>query len=167
MTTHAAPPRRGPSDGGFLLLELVAVMAVAGTLLGIGLWGFASHQRGAELQGTHQELVSRLRGVADRAVTEGRTHCVALEGSGRAYSVWRGTCGTGTLLQGPLRTRDDRVSVTAVTAGATPAPACSAAATCVYFSPRGTATPAELTVRSTARPVTYTVRVEGLTGRVW
>ena len=162
-TTTAARRPGGRGEDGFLLVELLAAMSVAGILLAIGLWGFTGQQRAAEHQGSRQELVSRLRNVAERAVSEGRTYCVALDGGGRAYSVFADTCASGPAVQGPLRTRDERVTITATVTGP---PACPPGATCLAFLPRGTATPAQLTVRSTARTPTYTVVVEGLTGRV-
>lgn len=162
----ATPDGRTPRDGGFMLLELIVVMSIAGILVSIGIWGFTSHQRTAEHQGTQRQLVSQLRSVAELAVSEGRTYCVAVEGTGRSYSVFRSSCSTGSAVRGPLRTGGAAVTIAATVTSLAPVPACAPGATCLYFYPRGTASPAQLTVRSAVRTPVYTVRVEGLTGRV-
>jgi prepilin-type N-terminal cleavage/methylation domain-containing protein len=152
-------------DSGFTMIELMVVMSISSTLLAIGVFGFTSYQRTAEHKGTQQELASVLRNTSERAISEGRTYCVDVAENGLAYDIWRGACGTGTLVQGPLKTKDDRVTVLA--SDTNPAVESVSPTCCITFYPRGTATPTWLTVSSEAREATYTITIEGLTSRVY
>jgi prepilin-type N-terminal cleavage/methylation domain-containing protein len=154
-------------DSGFTMIELIVVMSVASTLMALAVFGFTNYQRTAEHQGTQEQLTSQLRNLSQRAISEGRTYCIALASDSVSYDIWRGSCGTGTHVQGPLLTQDSRVTISATVTVASPTPPCSAGAACIYFYPRGTATPAQLIVSSSARDTTYTIRVEGLTARVY
>ena len=159
------PDRR---DDGFTLIELIAVMAIGGVLATVGAFGFTNLQSGSEHRGSTAELVSALRSASERAISEGRTHCVDLDQTGRSYSTWRYSCGpTGSQLGRSRRTQTQAVTITAVLSLPTPTPACPGGHRCLYFYPRGTATPATLTVTSSKRSRAYTVRVEGLTARVY
>lgn len=154
-------------DSGFTMIELIVVMSIASTLMALAVFGFTNYQRASEHKGTQEQLTSQLRNLSQRAISEGRTYCVALASDSMSYDIWRSSCGSGTRVQGPLRTRDSRVTLSATVTVASPAPACPAGAKCIYFYPRGTATPAQLVVSSSARDTTYTIRVEGLTARVY
>lgn len=168
MTTSAGRHARDTRvAAGFSMIELLVVMSIASTLAAVGIFGFTSYQRTAEHKGTQQQLTSQFRNVAERSVSEGRIYCVSVASGGAAYSIWRTGCGTGTLDRGPVRTQDSRVTIAATVTVPTPAPSCPAGERCVYFYPRGTATPAQLVVSSSARSTTYTIRVEGLTARVY
>ncbi len=159
--------KRDTSDRGFTLIELLVVMTISTVLASIGAFGFFNWRLTAQHQGSTQELVSQLRNASERALSEGRTYCVDLDPTGRSYTLWRVTCGTGTKVAGPYSTQSTKVTVTAVLSPPAVAPACPAADKCMYFYPRGTAIPAVLTVTSTKRSKVYTVHVEGLTARVW
>lgn len=169
MPATQLPPRGGREDG-FSLMELVVTMVIASTLMGLGIFGFTNWQSMSEQQGTAQSLVSALRNVAVRSVSESRTYCVDFVAeTGKSYVVYRAACGTGTVASGVRQTESTKVSfVTTVPAPATATPtSCPASHKCVYFYPRGTASPASVNVRSTARAKVYTIYVEGLTARVW
>ena len=166
----STPPCRAGSrnEDGFTLIELIVVMAIGGTLATLGVFGFSSFQTGSEHRGSTGELVSALRNASERSISEGRTHCVALAPGGRSYTTWRYACGaTGSQLGGARKTQTPAVTIAATVSLPVPAPACPAGHSCLYFYPRGTATPATLTVASTKRSPTYTVHVEGLTARVY
>ena len=162
LTGLSAPGRRVRLDQGFTIVELMVTMLIASTLMSIGVFGFTNWQQTSQQRGTAQELVSALRSAAVRSVSEGRTYCVGL--GAQSYVVFRGvSCSTGTLARGGARTAGPQVSLTT---NVTSAP-CTAGHKCIYFYPRGTATPATVNVTSTARSKTYTITVEGLTARVY
>lgn len=156
------------SEGGFSLLELMVVMSMTGILMAIAGYGTMNWQRSSEHRGSAQELVSFLRKASEQSISEGRTYCVDLTPT-RSMQLWRYACdpATGTSVTGIRTTQNARVTLEATVTLPTPAPACPAGDKCVYFYPRGTATPASVIVRSTARSNVYTVRVEGLTARVY
>lgn len=162
-------------DRGFTLIEVVVVMSIMGILMSIATFGFTNWRNTAQQQGTADELVSSLRNTATRAVSEGRTYCVAVAADGRSYTPWRFACNstTGTQVTSPTRVQGNDVTLVATVpfpstaAMPSPAPACPAGSTCLYFYPRGTAIPAQIVVNSSARSKTYSIRVEGLTARVY
>lgn len=171
MTARPSRPARTAGDIGFTLIELTVVMSIMGLLVSLGSFGFTSWRNTAQQQGTADEVVSALRNAATRAVSEGRTYCVAVAADGRSYTPWQYSCGTGTQVAAPKRVQGSSVTLAATvpTTGSlpTPTPACPAGNQCLYFYPRGTAIPAQVIVNSTARTKTYTVLVEGLTARVY
>lgn len=159
---------------GFTLVELLVVMVIGGVLFSLGTFSFLKYRQNGEQRGSVQELVSVLRTASEQAISEGRTYCVALDNAmpttaNRSYSVWRKACttaGGGTLVL-TRTTQSSAVSLAASVTTPTPAPACATATACIYFYPRGTALPASVIVSSSARSKTYTIRVEGLTARVY
>lgn len=163
--------RRTPrAHDGFTLIELMVVMAISGVLASIGVFGFASWQATAEQQGTADSVLSQLRNASTRAVSEGRTYCFEIGSGGTSYSLYQFSCSTtapASRVLGPRATQSSDVTLAASVTNPTPAPICPAGSTCVYFRPRGTATPATITVASTERSKTYTITVEGLTARVF
>ena len=165
-------PRRalpGRDDRGTTMLELVVVMAIAGLLMTIGTFGFTSWQHTSQHRGAAEEMVSTLRGASVQAISEGRTYCVDIKSGGTAYELWRLSCGGAGSVQvgGTRSTQSPAVTYAATVTPPTPAPACPSSSRCLYFYPRGTAVPASVTVASTHRSTSYTVRVEGLTSRVY
>ena len=162
------PGRRPRADRGFTLIELLVVMSIAGTLALISTFSFSNWRNTSQHQGSADELVSQLRNTSQRSISEGRTYCVDVASGGRSYTLWRTACGaTGTQVAGPFTVQGPNVTLTAAVTPPTPAPVCPATSTCLYFYPRGTAVPAVVTVASAVRSKTYTVRVEGLTARVY
>lgn len=168
-------PTAEPSAGesGFTLLEMVVVMSILGVVMAMGVFGFTNWRDTAQQQGTADELVSSLRNASTRAISEGRTYCVEIAADRRSYRQWRVTCGTGTQVSSSTPAQGSAVTLDATVPfpASSPLPAsavCPATSKCLYFYPRGTAIPAQVVVRSSARTTTtYTVRVEGLTARVY
>jgi len=162
------PCRNAVADTGFTMIELVVVMSIVSVLGAISSFGFTNWRNTSQHQGSAEELVSEFRNASVRAITEGRTFCVDVKAGGREYELWQYSCGgAGSSKQGAIqKVQGNDVSLAAVTTLAG-SPACPATSRCVYFYPRGTASPATVTVRSSKRSKTYTVEVEGLTSRVY
>jgi prepilin-type N-terminal cleavage/methylation domain-containing protein len=155
-------------DVGFTLVELLVTMLIGSVLLSIGGLTIINWQRTAQQQGSSQELTSQLRKAAEQSVSEGRTYCVDLAPT-RNYTLWRYNCGgTGSVaVEATKRTQAPAVTLQSTVTAPIPAKPCPTGDSCVYFYPRGTATPATIQVRSSARSKVYTVHVEGLTSRVY
>jgi prepilin-type N-terminal cleavage/methylation domain-containing protein len=165
---------RSTADDGFTLIELVVVMAIGSIMMAIGAFTFVNYRNMSQERDSALQLQSFLRSASEQAISEGRTYCVALangtpSSANRDYSLWQKACtsaagGTQVLTR---KTQTGAVSFSStVTNPATP-PACPASTACIYFYPRGTALPANVVVASSARSKTYTIRVEGLTARVY
>jgi prepilin-type N-terminal cleavage/methylation domain-containing protein len=155
-------------ETGFTLVELMVVMLIAGVLMTIGVFSFVNYQKMAQQRGTARETVGLLRNASERAISEGRTYCIDIAADRLSTTTWRRECGpAGTAIGGTTRTQSTKVTLDATVSSPSPAPACPASHQCLYFYPRGTATPATVVVRSSARSKTYTVTVEGLTARVY
>lgn len=161
-------------DSGFTLIELVVVMVIGGALMAFGSFSFNNWKVMTEERGSADQLQSELRKAAVLSVAEGRTHCVAVDPTTKQLRTWRYRCAaTGTPVGAPrgpaIGAQGAHVTFTAlapVPAATTTRP-CPTGSTCVYFYPRGTATPAKFEVGSTKRSQTYTINVEGLTSRVY
>lgn len=166
--------RRRSAEDGFSLIELLVVMSIVGTLSVIGGLGAFGYQRAAEEKGSATEMLSQFRKASELAVSEGRTYCVAMT-TNRRYQIFRYSCVPGTTSSGATavayesvrRTQSSRVTYTATVTGTPAAGTCPSGASCVFFTARGTATPATITIVSSARSKTYTLHVEGLTSRVY
>ena len=156
---------------GFTMIELVAVMAVMGVLAAIGMLAFASRYHASAHRGSAEELISQLRSVAQRSISEGRTFCVVFDDDARSAEIWQQGCtsAVGGAPVGTYRTKHRDVTLSIGSPPDSEASVdCPTSTHCLYFRPRGTATPADITVVSKERPSSlYTVHVERLTARVW
>ncbi len=158
--------RTPSSDTGFTLVELLTSVALMFIVGGLGLFALSGFTRGQQHQGTANELVSTLRTVAERALSEGRTYCVSVDAAADAWTVWRAQCSTsgGTAVEGG-RAAQGSVQLDSPSfalSGATQP--CPQAGSCVYFQPRGTGSPGSVRVVRDGRAIA--VSVEGLTSRV-
>jgi type II secretory pathway pseudopilin PulG len=160
--------RRSPAgETGLTVVELLVTISLLAVLGGLGLTALQRYAWTQEHQGTADEVVSTLRDVAQRSLSEGRTYCVAFDTGADAWTVYRRQCSTssGTVVDGAVRARGTvRIDSPSFTP-ADPTAACPAAGTCAYFYPRGTGSPGSVQIlRDGSAPIT--VSVEGLTGHV-
>ena len=154
----------GRREAGFTLIELMVTMAIATTLMSIGVFTFTGWQNVSHQKGSAESVVSALRNAAERSVSEGRTYCVDFSAAiTQEYVIYRVACGTGSVASGGSKTLSTKVLL-ATSVSSTP---CPVSHKCIYFYPRGTASAATVIVSSTARSQLYTVHVEGLTSRVY
>lgn len=152
-------------DSGFTLIETLVVISLMGALMAILVSGWSGWSRASEHKGAARELQSVLRQTQQRAVTAGESLCVAFDIADNSYTVRRGTCPatTGTVLTGPVELGSHvRLSAAAFTSTQVGDPV----QTGVSFSSRGTAWPGQVSVVRDDSSKSYTVAVEGLTGRV-
>ncbi|GHJ58760.1 hypothetical protein NOK12_12780 [Nocardioides sp. OK12] len=159
----ASPPsaerRRG--DAGYTMIEMIVVIAIAGTLMAAAVSGWQTWSRASAQDGLVTELRGVLRQAQQRAVTTGTSTCVLFDAA--SWSIYRGRCDDDAkvLLEGPieahagLRLTDPRFQHGE-----------SAYLPGVSFAPRGTATPGRVTVERDGAAREAVVSVEGLTGRV-
>jgi type II secretory pathway pseudopilin PulG len=145
------------------MIELLVGMVIVGILAALGTSGWLSYQRTVEHRGSAQELVSALRNAQQASLAEAVTYCVAFDTSSRSYQVFKFACdSTGTSVKQPAKTQSSRVSLTSAVFlqndGSTNAT--------VSFFPRGSATKGSVKVKRQGADKTYTISVEGLTGRV-
>jgi prepilin-type N-terminal cleavage/methylation domain-containing protein len=157
--------RRGRElDDGFTLIEALAAMTLFGVLSAIAVTGYHGYQQAHEEQGSADRVVAVLRNAQERASSESRTYCVRFNSDNLSWTVWRTTCGSGSRVETGT-TESPRVTLPSTSrsfvdrAGAT-------SATDVYFYRSGMASAGTLTVIRPGSSKAYTVRVEGLTGRV-
>ncbi len=80
--------RRAPGQGGFTLVELVVVLAIAGLVLAL-VFGGMSLTTNRRLMGTARKLVSDLRMVEQRARTERTCYRFVFDPAGETYSIYR------------------------------------------------------------------------------
>ena len=79
-------------DAGFTLIELMLTLAVGGILMGMAGAGLTTWSSNSEHKGARDEIVSVLRVTAERALSEGRTYCLAFGTTG-SWQTYRSSCG--------------------------------------------------------------------------
>ena len=153
---------QSPLDRGFTLVELLVTITLLGGMMTIAISGWAGWARASEQSGTARELQSAMRQAHQRAVTDGRAMCVQFDTDDDTYTVFRGACDdtARTKLLGPFETGSARVRIS------TPSFTGSSEPAGATFYARGTATPGSVKVTLDGSTKTYTLRVDGLTGRV-
>lgn len=160
---HTAPHQELSRERGFTLIEVLVVMVILGILGVLGTSGWARYQRTVEHRGSAQELVSTLRNTQQASLAEAVTYCVAFGADARSYEVFKFSCGpTGISSGRASETQSARVSV------ASPAftQLDGTTTSTVSFFPRGSATKGSVRLARVGSSKTYTISVEGLTGRV-
>jgi type IV fimbrial biogenesis protein FimT len=149
-------PRR-PADDGFTLVEVLVTMAIASLLFALGAAGWRAYAAGQAQRAAADALVVLMREAHQHAVTEGVGYGVRLTPAGGPWVLLRSPatdCTGGTARGGEVPSRGG----VSLVGGSFPS-------SCVYFKPRGTATPGTVQVVRDGTSTAYTITVEGLTGR--
>lgn len=159
--SHGCRPRG--KDAGFSLIEIMVTIVIVGILLALGVGSFRSWALARDHEGSATSLQTTLRQTQVRAITEGVSFCVTFDTDASSYTINRYACGTSLVkVNGPIKTSDPRVHIEDPTflqnGGGT--------TNSLLFRPTGTATPGSIKVTRNGSDKTYTVRVEGFTGRV-
>ena len=153
-----------PRDGGFTLIELLVTMSLMGIMMAIAISGWASWTKSSEHAGTARDVQALLRQTQQQAVTEGQSMCVLFGAPADTYTVYRGACddSSKTKSQGPMKTASQTVHVDSPSF----AIGTVTGQTGVSFTPRGGAWPGTVRIVRDGSSRVYTLKVEGLTGRV-
>jgi prepilin-type N-terminal cleavage/methylation domain-containing protein len=158
------------ADSGFTLIEALTVLAIAGVLMAISVWGMHSYLVSSREKGTATQIQSTLRNTADRSLAEGRTYCVLFTST--TWSVYVHDCTVSTnLTDGPHKAGGSDQTLAAafpVPTGMDPTEVtnCPSSGRCAYFYPRGNAIAGTVAISRRGSGKQYTVTVIGLTGRV-
>lgn len=154
-------PSRG--DAGYSLVEVLVTIVLMGTLMAIGFGSFRGWAVAKDHEGAAADLQTVLRQTQTRSITEGVSFCVTFNESASTYTVNRYACNTTVQkVNGPFKMNDSRVRLNDIRfrqPDGTTAPS-------ITFRPTGTATPGRLDIVRDGSPTTYTVAIEGFTGRV-
>lgn len=161
----ASPPsaERHRGDEGYTMIEMIVVIAIAGTLMAAAVSGWQTWSRAAGQDGLVTELRGVLRQAQQRAVTTGTSTCVLFDVAAASWSIYRGRCDDDAKirLEGPIEA-DAGLLLTEPRFQHGE----SAYLPGVSFAPRGTATPGQVTIERDGADREAVVSVEGLTGRV-
>jgi type II secretory pathway pseudopilin PulG len=132
------------------MIEVLVTIAVAGILFTFAVGGWRAYERTQAHRGTAEGIVALLRDTHQRAVTEGKTYCVTF--SATSWQLRPSDCASTPT--GDFQPDGASVTLSGVTQ--------------IVFTPRGSASPDTfvLDVIRSGSTKTYTVSVEGLTGRV-
>ncbi len=145
---------------GFTMIEVLTVIALLGIVMAFAVGGWASWARAHAQEGAAVRIEGTLRQAQQRAVTEGSSVCVLFNAAADTWSTFRGPCGaTTTLLEGPTGLADHRLDLVSPSFA-------SGAASGVTFTPRGSASAGSVLVTRVGATKVWTIKVEGLTGRV-
>jgi prepilin-type N-terminal cleavage/methylation domain-containing protein len=162
-------PKTSP-DRGFTLIEVMVTIVLLSIMMTIAVTSFWGWTRANDQSGTARTLQSALRQAQQRAITEGRSICVEFGTPADTYSVYGPSAPTLTAcddpnkvrLRGPVAMAGTSVHLGPAAfsspAGATPVPR-------VSFTPHGSAWAGTVKVTRNGSSKTYTLTVEGLTGR--
>ena len=145
-------------------MEVIVVIGMVGALMGMTVWGIRGWSTAKAHKGAGQQVQAVMRTTHQRAITEGKSFCVEFDTATDKFAVFRYACTDPARVKtsGWFGTGSHLLHLTGpafVDASDTPR-------TGVTFSPRGSAWPGQVAVVRDGSSVSYTVRVEGMTGRV-
>jgi len=150
-------------DSGFTMIELLVTISLLGIMMAIAISGWTSWAKASSQSGRARELQSVMRQAQVRAVTEGRAICVSFRVAQNDYTLYRGACDdmAKVTLIGPVVSDSKDVKLVAPSFTGP-----SGSSTGVTFQARGTAWPGSVQLTRNGSSKSYTLTVEGLTGRV-
>lgn len=168
---------RERSEGGFTLIEVMAVAVIGALLLGLSASALREYSRAKALESAHTTTVSMLRSVQQRSSTDGypRAYGIRFLKNGTRWDVVRydastGTCNvveshdlTNTVIVAPVT---DFPSSPAATACANASPGGSADYEVALFYARGTATAGTVEFKLDGTSKSRSLSVNAATGRV-
>lgn len=155
------PSRSRVGQDGFTLIELAVSMTVLGVLLAMAVPAWSSYRTNQDRVVASREVVSLLRNDQLRAVAEETTYRVDVDAAARILEVQRFD-GVTYVRRSATKLQGSSVLVQAPAFRDKGGTTTSSA----YFYARGTASPGEVTVASSAGDRRHVISVEGLTGRV-
>jgi Tfp pilus assembly protein FimT len=148
------------------MVELMVTLAIAGLLMAAATLGMRTYLKATRESGTATDIRSALRNASERSIADGVTYCVKFTST--TWTTYIHDCTVAAdAVDGPTKVEESSVTLSAsfsVVSEPGYVSACPAGAGCAYFYPRGIATGGTVTVSRPGK--TYTVKVEGLTGRV-
>nr|MBC8362435.1 GspH/FimT family pseudopilin [Candidatus Desulfatibia profunda] len=140
-------------NAGFTVFELLIVIAIAGVLTAIAVPNFLGYQYSYRLKGAISTLRGDLYGTKMLAIKRGVQYKVVFTADG--YQIQRGTSSSGTFTL-------DQTEITRNFADEYPGVTADTAATAnPVFSPRGTATPVTITLKTSQKSQTITISLAG------
>ena len=137
-------------DAGFTLIELIIIIAIVGALTAIAVPNFMTYQSNFRLTGALSSLRGDLVGVRMLAIKGNKEYQVVFSSGG--YLIIKGDSSTGSTFDAnnPELTRNFADEYQGVTAAATANP---------VFSPKGTVTPAPVTITLQGGQRTQTITI--------
>ena len=151
---------------GFTLIELMVTMFLTAILMAMAVGGWIAYQRAHAQADSAREIAGVLRQAQVRAQAEDATYRVDFGATpARTYSLYKYD-GTNWNLVSSYETEDNAVKITGADFAAISGDPSEPDATSCYFFGRGTATKGSVSVIRDGSSKTYTIDVEGFTGRV-
>ncbi len=136
-------------DAGFTLIELIIIIVIVGALTAIAVPNFMTYQSNFRLTGALSSLRGDLVGARMLAIKRFVQYRVVFSSGG--YLIQRGTSSSGAFISAADElTRNFADEYTGVTASATADP---------VFSPKGTVTPAPVTITLQGGQRTQTITI--------
>jgi len=145
-----ALPRRGRSEQGFTLLELIVTLMLLMLIAGLSVPVVGRSSDAIRSRAEVAGFSAVLRHARERAITSRVSHTVVIDPTNRRMTVLAGA---------DAEVRETRPLPDRMTVEATPPPALT-----VRFEPQGTSSGADYRVK--AGDVVYRVTVDPITGRV-
>jgi hypothetical protein len=107
-------------------------------------------------------VLETLRNAQERAQSEGTGYCIRFTAGSTSWQLYRGACGTGTL----VNTWTTEANTVRIATAAFDNPLTGVTSSDVTFLARGVASGGKLTITRTGSSKVYQLNVVGLTGRV-
>ena len=155
--------RASGAEAGFTLVEVLVAMVLFSMMAVFATQVWLHFQRAQELRSSVDETTAVLRNAQELSLAEAATYCIRFSTDNRTLTLYKFACGSGgTQVGSPSATVSDRVTFTSAAFRQSD----GTVTRDLNFTPRGSATPGTVTLQRLGGSKTYTISVEGLTGRV-